>query len=68
MPSVAIRRLLTDSRQSLRIHNCVIFTVRGRIWNKCSSATSANLIVSSVQCGNSLVLSVLLECVIYINR
>ena len=44
---------MTDGQQSLGILNDIQFNVRGRIWNKCSSATSANFVVNSFQYDSS---------------
>ena len=40
---------MTEGLQSLWILYGIQFNVRGRIWNKCSSETSANFVVSSSQ-------------------
>jgi len=44
---------MTDGQQSLRFIHGVIFNVRGRIWNTCSSETSANFVVSRFQYDSS---------------
>ena len=57
-PEQPLCLLLNDDRQRLRVSHPLVYTVRGRIWSKCSSAIYTNFIVSNVQCDSSLVLRV----------